>query len=46
MIEILEQIRGEDFDFEYNSKNNFRFMGNGMTLREERNEDLGFYVYK
>jgi hypothetical protein len=44
--EILEQIRGEDFEIEYNSKNSFRFMGNGMTAREEKNEDLAFYVYK
>ncbi|KAB5576482.1 hypothetical protein GE09DRAFT_1053840 [Coniochaeta sp. 2T2.1] len=44
--EILENIRGEDFDIDYNSRNSFRFMGNGLTGREERNEDLAFYVYK
>jgi hypothetical protein len=45
-LEILDQIRGEDFDIEYCSKNSFRFMGNGMTDLEERGENLAFYVYK
>ncbi|TKA66995.1 hypothetical protein B0A49_04490 [Cryomyces minteri] len=44
--EILDNIRGEDFEIDYNSKNRFRFMGNGMTQREERGDDLSFYVYK
>jgi hypothetical protein len=43
---MLENIRGEDFEIEYNSKNSFRFMGNGMTLLEERDEDTAFYIAK
>ncbi|KAH7021896.1 hypothetical protein EDB80DRAFT_744547 [Ilyonectria destructans] len=44
--EILESFRTEDFTFEYNSPNRFKFWGNGLTIREEKGEDLGFYVYK
>ncbi|RGP60874.1 hypothetical protein FSPOR_10375 [Fusarium sporotrichioides] len=44
--EILESFRTEDFNFEYKSPNRFRFMGNGLTLREEKKEHLGFYVQK
>ncbi|KAH7259815.1 hypothetical protein NW759_002732 [Fusarium solani] len=42
--EILESFRTEDFNFEYNSRNRFRFMGNGLTVLEEKGEHLGFYV--
>ncbi|KAJ4229257.1 hypothetical protein NW757_014067 [Fusarium falciforme] len=44
--ENLESFRTEDFNFEYRSRNRFRFMGNGLTTREEEGGDLGFYVYK
>jgi hypothetical protein len=44
--EILESNRWEDYHFEYNSINRFRFMGNGKTIREEKGEDLSFYVVK
>ncbi|SCO78535.1 related to monooxigenase [Fusarium oxysporum] len=44
--EILQSFRTEDFDFEYNSRNRFRFMGNGLTIREENGEHLGFPVDK
>lgn len=37
-IEILESFRTEDFDIEYGSANRFRFMGNGMTIRQARGE--------
>ncbi|RYC80541.1 putative sterigmatocystin biosynthesis monooxygenase stcW [Fusarium oxysporum f. sp. narcissi] len=44
--EMLENFRTEDFDYEFNSSNRFRFMGNGLTRLEERGEDLSFYVKK
>lgn len=44
--EILEGFRTEDFDIEYKSPNRFRFMGNGMTIRETTGGDLAYYVYK
>jgi uncharacterized protein YfaA (DUF2138 family) len=44
-VALLENIRGEDFEIYYNN-NSFRFMGNGLTLREERKEDLAFYLLK
>lgn len=41
----LENIRGEDFEIDYNSANQFRFMGNGITAREvTKGEDLSFYM--
>lgn len=33
---VLETFRTEDFDIQYGSVNRFRFMGNGMTLSQER----------
>lgn len=44
--EMLEDFRGEDFDFKYNSKNRFRYMGNGITMIEEEGKDLAWYVQK
>ena len=41
---MIENIRGEDFDITYNSKNSFRFMGNGLTERDEKMEDLAYYM--
>jgi len=32
--EMIDQIRAEDFDIRYRTKNRFRFMGNGRTKRE------------
>ena len=44
---MIEQIRPEDFDIEYVSRNRFRFMGNGFTeLEMNEDADLAFYVEK
>ncbi|KAM5344687.1 hypothetical protein ACJ41O_010549 [Fusarium nematophilum] len=42
--EIMESFRTEDFHFDYLAGNRFRFMGNGLTRREEGDEDLSFYL--
>ncbi|KAL2205687.1 FAD/NAD(P)-binding domain-containing protein [Sarocladium strictum] len=44
--ELTESFRTEDFEIEYRSKNRFRIMGNGFTLREVNQEDLAFYIDK
>lgn len=44
--DLIEKIRGEDFDFKYNSRNRFQFMGNGKAQIEMEGGDLSFYVYK
>ncbi|KAH8429230.1 uncharacterized protein LDX57_006897 [Aspergillus melleus] len=42
---ILQDIRAEDFEIEYNSPNPFRFMGNGFTAWEmDEENDLSWYV--
>jgi hypothetical protein len=41
---MLDSIRGEDFDIEYRSRNEFRYLGNGFTSRDVNGEDLAFYV--
>ena len=42
---LLSDIRGEDFDFVYNTENQFRFMGNGFTEYEmDEKSDLSWYV--
>ncbi|KAL2071056.1 hypothetical protein VTL71DRAFT_12291 [Oculimacula yallundae] len=38
--QMLEDFRGEDFDFVYNSRNRFRYMGNGISMIEEEGKDL------
>jgi hypothetical protein len=42
--EMLESFRSEDFDYEYGFENRFRFMGNGITTRAQRGEDLAYYM--
>lgn len=45
--ELIDSIRGEDFNFKYNGANRFKFMGNGKTqLEMDPDADLSFYVYK
>lgn len=42
---MIHEIRSEDFDIEYRSKNRFRFMGNGFTEWEMKpDSDLSWYV--
>ncbi|KAJ5742512.1 uncharacterized protein N7511_011531 [Penicillium nucicola] len=42
--EMLHDIRGEDFDIDYRSRNEFRFLGNGLTQRETTGGDLSYYL--
>ena len=47
--EMIKELRPEDFEIEYESRNRFRFMGNGFTeleMRAQKEEgvDLAFYV--
>lgn len=45
--ELIDSIRGEDFNFKYNGANRFKFMGNGKTqLEMDPDADLSFYMYK
>ncbi|KAG0134306.1 hypothetical protein HOY82DRAFT_577451 [Tuber indicum] len=46
--EVLETIRGEDFNIEYSEpRNRFGFMGNGFAALEmDEDADLAFYMYK
>ncbi|KAG8631779.1 hypothetical protein KVT40_000919 [Elsinoe batatas] len=42
---MLTDIRGEDFNIEYNTSNPYRFMGNGFTEFEmDEASDLAWYV--
>jgi hypothetical protein len=43
---MIEIIRGEDFNIIYNSDNMFAFMGNGLTVRDEKFDDLVFHLDK
>ena len=43
--DMIKDLRPEDFDIKYRSKNRFRFMGNGRTWREySPDADLAFYL--
>ena len=45
--DMIKQIRPEDFEIRYHSRNRFRFMGNGFTQYElEDDVDLAWYVEK
>lgn len=42
---MIEQVRGEDFEIRYGTKNKFAFMGNGFTDWElDAGNDLSWYV--
>lgn len=43
--QMVKQIRPEDFEIRYRSRNRFRFMGNGFTAYElDPANDLSYYV--
>ena len=43
--QLVKQIRPEDFEIRYRSRNRWRFMGNGFTQYElEEGSDLSYYV--
>ena len=43
--EMVKQIRPEDFEIRYRSRNRFRFMGNGFVPYElDDKADLAWYV--
>ncbi|KAJ9646660.1 hypothetical protein H2204_000352 [Knufia peltigerae] len=42
--DMVEDIRGEDFDITYTSKNQWKFLGDGFTQLEVDNGDLGYYI--
>ncbi|KAJ5370220.1 uncharacterized protein N7496_006312 [Penicillium cataractarum] len=42
--EMLHDLRGEDFDIKYRSRNEFRFLGNGFTQRDANGDDLAYYL--
>ncbi|KAK4507536.1 hypothetical protein PRZ48_001271 [Zasmidium cellare] len=45
--DMIEQLRPEDFNITYRSRNRFRFMGNGRTMREyDPDADLAWYLKK
>ncbi|KAI5287096.1 hypothetical protein KEM52_001752, partial [Ascosphaera acerosa] len=41
---MTSEIRGEDWDFTYKTKNRFAYMGNGFSTREQTGENLSFYL--
>lgn len=41
---MLQDLRGEDFDIKYKSRNEFRFLGNGFTQRDTNGGDLAYYL--
>lgn len=42
--QMLGNFRTEDFIIDYRSPNRFRFMGNGLTIAEEKREDFADYM--
>ncbi|KAK4942831.1 hypothetical protein LTR66_014662 [Elasticomyces elasticus] len=42
--DLIESIRGEDFDITYHSKNQWSFLGDGFTQLEVDDGDLGYYL--
>lgn len=44
---LISEIRAEDFEIQYRSANNFKFLGNGFTAFEfDPESDLAWYVEK
>lgn len=45
--DMIKQLRSEDFEINYRSRNRFRFMGNGKTnIEYTPGSDLAFYIHK
>jgi cation diffusion facilitator CzcD-associated flavoprotein CzcO len=42
--DMIENIRGEDFNITYRSKNQWKFLGDGFTQLEVDDGDLGYYL--
>ncbi|KAH8810645.1 hypothetical protein F5884DRAFT_779950 [Xylogone sp. PMI_703] len=42
--DMIKDIRGEDFNITYHSRNRWKFLGDGFTQREVDKGDLSFYV--
>ncbi|CEL09176.1 hypothetical protein ASPCAL12316 [Aspergillus calidoustus] len=43
-MESIESPRWEDFEIEYCNRNPYTFLGNGVSQREAKREDLAFYL--
>ncbi|KAG7293464.1 hypothetical protein NEMBOFW57_003515 [Staphylotrichum longicolle] len=43
-LESIRNPRLQDFEFTYASSNRFAYLGNGLTLRDIKKEELGWYI--
>jgi hypothetical protein len=43
-LQSLKEPRFEDFSYKYNSRNRFRFLGNGLAENEIKGLPLGAYI--
>lgn len=43
-MELIESPRYEDFEIQYINANPFWFMGNGVSQRETKKQDLTYYL--
>jgi len=43
-LESIRNPRLQDFEFTYQSANRFAYLGNGLTLRDIKKEELGWYI--
>ncbi len=41
---MLEEFRGEDYDYVYFSENMFQYLGNGFSTREEKGQNQTWYL--
>lgn len=43
-MECLKEPRLQDFEFTYQTPNRFAFVGKGLSLREQQQKPLGWYI--
>ncbi|KAF9886732.1 hypothetical protein FE257_011109 [Aspergillus nanangensis] len=43
-LESLKEPRLQDFEFRYEGANRYAYLGSGLSLREHKNEPLGWYI--
>ncbi|KAK0646766.1 flavin-binding monooxygenase [Cercophora newfieldiana] len=43
-LESVKSPRYQDFEFEYLEKNRFAYLGNGLSVRDVKKEELGWYI--
>lgn len=43
-LDMIRTVRGEDFEWKYETENRFAYLGRGLSKRDMEKKDLGWYI--